>query len=365
MKILITCVVLMILAAAGGVISALVPSMGRSPDTEQRHKFAKSPQYRDGKFHNEALTPMVSGSKGRMAVMWDFLFKKSRLAKPDHALPYVNTDLGSIDTDKDVIVWLGHSSWYLQLDGKRILIDPVLSDHAAPFSFMNKSFIDYYPWQAQRMPKLDYVLISHDHYDHLDYETMQLLQSRIGQIITPLGVGTHLLRWGFVPEQIVEADWNQQVVLDETLTLHVLPARHFSGRGFEGNPTLWASFLLQSSQRRLYYSGDSGYGTHFKKIGDRFGPIDVAILENGQYDSDWQYIHMLPEETVQAALDLNAAAVLPSHAGRFVMAKHSWNEPFIRLALTSRDKPYRLLTPKLGEVVWDDGKTQQFDVWWN
>ena len=194
--------------------------------------------------------------------------------------------------------------------GKRILIDPVFSDYAAPFSFINKAFPGDYPWNAQRMPEIDLLIISHDHYDHLDYATIKALMPKVKRVVTPLGVGSHLRYWGMDAAIIDEVDWNQTIKISDELTVHALPARHFRPWA-ETQPDLWASFLFVTPQEKIYYSGDSGYGPHFKAIGEQFGPIDLAIMENGQYDQDWKYIHMMPEETAQAADDLRARSVLP------------------------------------------------------
>ena len=299
-----------------------------------------------------------------LAAWWEFLVAKRENARPAQPLPLVNTDLASVPRDRDTLIWLGHSSWYLQLAGKRILIDPVFSSYAAPFSFLNKAFAGDYPWTAQNMPEIDLLIISHDHYDHLDYATIKALMPKIKRVITPLGVGSHLRYWGMNGGIIDERDWNQSVRIDDALLIHVLPARHFSGRGLKRNQTLWASFMFETPEQKVYYSGDSGYGPHFKAIGEQFGSVDLAIMENGQYDRDWRYIHMMPEETAQAAQDLRAKAILPGHAGRFVLAKHSWDDPYKRLALASRHKRYRLLTPTLGEPVMLADPTQQFTAWW-
>lgn len=163
---------------------------------------------------------------------------------------------------------------------------------------------------------------------------------------------------------ITEADWQQQVKIDDTLTVHVLPAQHFSGRSLKRNQTLWASFMLVTPTQKIYYSGDSGYGPHFRAIGEQFGAVDIAIMENGQYDPDWHHVHMMPDETARAAADVNAAAVLPGHSGRFVLARHRWNDPYQQLTRASADKAYRLLTPVQGEPVRVADKDQQFRVWW-
>jgi L-ascorbate metabolism protein UlaG (beta-lactamase superfamily) len=229
-------------------------------------------------------------------------------ARPAQPLPLVNTDLASLPLGQDTMVWLGHSSWYLQLAGKRILIDPVFSDYAAPFSFINKAFPGDYPWRAEGMPEIDLLIISHDHYDHLDYATIKALMPKIKRVVTPLGVGSHLRYWGMESAIISEADWNQAVQVSDELTVHVLPARHFSGRGLKRNQTLWASFMFVTPQQKIYYSGDSGYGPHFKAIGEQFGGGSGDHGER-QYDQDWKYIHMMPDETAQAADD-RARAVL-------------------------------------------------------
>ncbi len=357
-------VIVMLLAAAGCVSLGLNAGFGHAPQGERAEQLARSPHYNDGQFHNELPTTMLTGDKGQLALLWEFVAGKRENLRPAGDLPYVTTDLAALETQEDVIVWLGHSSWYMQLAGKRILIDPVFSDYAAPFSFLNKAFGGKYPWRAEDMPEIDYLLISHDHYDHLDYATIQALNPKVGQFLTPLGVGAHLEHWGITPDKVREADWRQSWTLTNTLTVHVLPARHFSGRSLKRNQTLWASFLFETPARKIYYSGDSGYGPHFKAIGDRFGAIDIAIMENGQYDPGWQQIHMMPEETAQATADLNARAVIPSHAGRFVLANHAWDDPYRRLAAASKNYAFSLLTPRLGDVVYPAQKDQTFGAWW-
>lgn len=345
-------VAIMLLAAATTLPFVLNAGFGKAPQGVQLSQVEASPHYRDGQFHNQLPTPGFTGQKNMLAAWWDFLMTKRENARPAQPLPLVKTDLATLPLGQDVMVWLGHSSWYLQLAGKRILIDPVFSDYAAPFSFINKAFPGDYPWRAEGMPEIDLLIISHDHYDHLDYATIRALLPKIKRVITPLGVGSHLRYWGMDGALITEADWQQAVPASDELTVHVLPARHFSGRGLKRNQTLWASFLFVTRQQKIYYSGDSGYGPHFKAIGDEFGPVDLAIMENGQYDQDWKYIHMMPDETAQAADDLRARAVLPGHAGRFVLAKHSWDEPYQRLAAASEGRAWRLLTPVQGEPVW-------------
>lgn len=363
-RLIISVVAIMLIASAASLPFVLNAGFGQAPQGAEKSLIERSPNYRDGEFQNTLPTPGFSSDKNMVVALWEFLTVKRENARPQQPLPLVPTDLASLPLETDTMIWLGHSSWYLQLSGKRILIDPVFSSYAAPFAFLNKAFDGNYPWQAANMPEIDLLIISHDHYDHLDYATIKGLMPKIKRAVVPLGVGSHLRYWGMKDEVVTEADWQQSVAISDALSVHVLPARHFSGRGLKRNQTLWASFMFVTPTQNIYYSGDSGYGPHFKAIGEQFGKVDIAILEDGQYDQDWRYIHMMPEQTAQAAVDLNAQRVLPGHAGRFVLAKHTWDDPYKRLAQASKDKAYRLLTPMQGEPVWPADATQTFRAWW-
>jgi len=207
----------------------------------------------------------------------------------------MKTDFKTLDKGKDVVVWLGHSSYFMQLGGKRILIDPVFSSSAAPVSFANKAFNGTNLYTAEDMPEIDYLLISHDHWDHLDYPTVIALKPKVKNVVCGLGVGSYFEDWGFEPILIHEADWFTVLEFEDGLIIHVLPSRHFSGRLFTRNKTLWTGFALVTPDRRVFYSGDGGYGPHFKQIGEMFNGFDLVIMENGQYDKNWPYIHMMPE----------------------------------------------------------------------
>ncbi len=363
-RLIISVVAIMLIASAASLPFVLNAGFGQAPQGAEKSLIERSPNYRDGEFQNTLPTPGFSSDKNMVVALWEFLTVKRENARPQQPLPLVPTDLASLPLETDTMIWLGHSSWYLQLSGKRILIDPVFSSYAAPFAFLNKAFDGNYPWQAANMPEIDLLIISHDHYDHLDYATIKGLMPKIKRAVVPLGVGSHLRYWGMKDEVVTEADWQQSVAISDALSVHVLPARHFSGRGLKRNQTLWASFMFVTPTQKIYYSGDSGYGPHFKAIGEQFGKVDIAILEDGQYDQDWRYIHIMPEQTAQAAVDLNAQRVLPGHAGRFVLAKHTWDDPYKRLAQASKDKAYRLLTPMQGEPVWPADATQTFRAWW-
>lgn len=340
------------------------PKFGSLPEGSRLETIKNSPNYGDKQFQNLVSTPQFAEEKSSVSVMWKFLFVKKERLIPADSIPTAKTDLTALDKDKDVVIWLGHSSYFIQLGGKRILVDPVFSSYASPVSFINKAFAGTNIYSAEDMPEIDYLLISHDHWDHLDYPTVIALKAKVKNVICGLGVGSYFEDWGFETKRIHEADWFTALNFEDDFTIHVLPARHFSGRLFSRNKTLWAGFALVTPQRRVFYSGDGGYGPHFKKIGEMLNGFDLAIMENGQYDKNWPYIHMMPEEVVKAAEDLKAQAVLPGHSGKFAIANHPWDEPLERITQASQNKTYRLLTPMLGESVELNNQQQIFARWW-
>lgn len=342
--------------------TSLISRVHAVPSAERLARIQQSPNYRDGAFKYPVPTDVLIGS--HLDYLKQTFFGEAKKRAPDAPLPVVWTDIAQLDVHRDAVVWLGHSSIYLQLNGKRILIDPIFSSYASPVSFIGKAFKGTYPFSAERMPEIDYLLISHDHWDHLDYPTLTALRPKVKAVVTPLGVGVYLERWGYAPDLIHEGDWYDTVALEPDVAIHFLPSRHFSGRMFRRNQTLWAGFLIQTSQRKVFYSGDGGYGPHFADIAKRFGPVDLALVENGQYDSHWAHIHLMPEETVQAAIDLQAKTLIPMHAGRFALAHHAWDDPYERAEAASRKQNVPLATPQIGEVVYLDGSRQTFSAWW-
>jgi L-ascorbate metabolism protein UlaG (beta-lactamase superfamily) len=198
----------------------------------------------------------------------------------------------------------------------------------------------------------------------LDYETVTQLNSKVKRVITSLGVGSHLRHWGFKPEIISETDWHSSTDLGSGFIVHTKPARHFSGRGFTRNQSLWSSFVLITPTMKIYLGGDSGYDSHFKSIGEEHGPFDLALLECGQYNSYWKHIHMMPEETVQASIDLKAKRLMPVHWAKFSLAMHDWDEPIRRATAEASRLNQALATPKIGEPVWLKKSDQSFSNWW-
>jgi len=339
------------------------PPFGTAPDAGSLEKIRRSAHFPKGSFQNREPTPALTEGAGFFKVMGDFFFRGSRHKRPSAPLPSMKTDLISLDPRENILVWYGHSSYFFQTEGRKFLVDPVFSRNASPLSFTTKSFTGTDIAHPENFPFLDFLFLTHDHWDHLDYQTLLALKPKIGKIFTGLGTGAHLRSWGFENDRIHEMDWDETMVTDDGFQITAVTARHFSGRGLKRNGTLWVSFVLETPARKIFIGGDSGYGTHFAAIGRRFGPFDLAVLEDGQYDPNWKYIHMSPEETIQAAIDLQAKKMLPVHWARFSLSAHAWNEPILRLLKEAGLKNVKVLHPQIGEKVNLDAD-QAFSSWW-
>lgn len=337
---------------------------GQTPREARLERMKKSPHFKDGKFHNIHHTPELTEGNTMLGVTMEFLFNKAPRRRPIDVIPSIKTDIKNISEHQDVLIWFGHSSYYMQLDGKRFLVDPVFSGNASPIPGTNTSFQGTDNYTVDDLPNIDYLIISHDHYDHVDYETLGKLKEKTSQVICGLGVGSHFEYWGYPQETIHEKDWNETVALDSGFTIHTATARHFSGRGFSRNNTLWMSYVLETPSMKIYIGGDSGYDTHYAEIGKKHGPIDIAVVENGQYDLKWKYIHNMPEEVLQAAVDLKARRLFPVHSSKFVMANHPWDEPLSRVTELNSRHNIPLITPIIGEIVHLKDSAQQFSRWW-
>ena len=339
------------------------PQFGKMPEGERKIKISRSPNFKDGQFQNLNVTPALTEGASYFGVMKKFFLTRNKKGIPPAALPSVKTDLKQLDSGKQVLVWFGHSSYFMQLHGKTVLVDPVFSGNASPSKFTTASFSGSDIYTADDLPEIDYLLLTHDHYDHLDYHTIRKIKPRVKQVITGLGVGAHLEHWGYDAQTIEEKDWNETLAFNDGFTLHTAPARHFSGRGFKRNGSLWLSFILSTPGLKIFIGGDSGYDEHFKLIGNDHGPFDLAILENGQYNEDWKYIHMMPEEVVQAAIDLRAKWLFPVHWSKFRLALHDWDEPMIRVYNEAGRKNQPVLTPMIGDAI-DLDNLKRSEQWW-
>ena len=337
---------------------------GKNPTGERLERIKKSPNYRNGEFQNLTNTPQLAEGKTIPGIIYDKLFKKFPSLKPLDQIPSIKTDIHHLDSKIDALIWFGHSSYYLQIDGIRILVDPVFSGNASPIANSIKSFEGSNNYSVSDFPDLDYLFISHDHYDHLDYKTIIQLKNKVETVICGLGVGSHLEYWGYDSSKIIEKDWYESLELKNDLKLFIEPARHFSGRTLARNKTLWVSFVLKTPTLNLFLGGDSGYESHYKDIGEKHGPFDLAILENGQYNESWPFIHHTPEQVLKAAKDLNAKRVLPVHSGKFNLSSHPWDEPLRRLSELNVDGGVSLVTPMIGEILKLGDLDKDFQKWW-
>ena len=349
------------------LFNAYYPSFGGDVSNERQTQYASSTQFEDGKFVNINRVNMDMGFTQTMSMLKKFFFEKVENGRPKNDITVQKIDSSNIAdyASPTRFVWFGHSSFLIQMNHKNILLDPMFGDVPAPHPLLGgKRFSSELPIEIQKLPKIDAVLISHDHYDHLDYESISLLKNKVGTFYTPLGVGVHLEAWGVPKEHIVELDWWQETTFDD-LQFVCTPARHFSGRKLSNRQsTLWSSWVISSQTENIFFSGDSGYDDHFKEIGKKYGPFDFAMMECGQYNKMWSDIHMFPEETAQAGLDLKASKIMPIHWGAFKLALHSWTDPVERVTKRATELNLPIITPKIGEAFLLKQEKIENQDWW-
>jgi L-ascorbate metabolism protein UlaG (beta-lactamase superfamily) len=342
----ITVLILFILFVFGSWVLDL-PVFGKPSKNDRLLRIKSLPNYADGEIKNSSHTP----TKPDDVSYWQMIVKLiegNKNGSPNKSLPHVRPDLSTSNELK--VTWFGHSSYLIQVEEKNILVDPVFSERTSPFQFLGTKRFDGTNFiQPEDFPALDLIIITHDHYDHLDYSSILKLKSKTAHFLTSLGVGAHLEEWGIATNKITELAWGEHVSPMLNFSFTATPARHFSGRGLKRNQTLWSSFVMQTTNNSVFIGGDSGYDTHFKEIGEKYGPFDLAILECGQYNTMWPFIHMLPEEIPQAAIDLKSSILLPVHWGKFRLALHDWDEPIKRLVAKSGEVGVNIATPMLGE----------------
>ena len=326
-------------------------------------KINKSENYEEGEFLNSEVNPDMNFIKF-IPMMWDFLFLDND-RKPDVELPTQLIDFSQIVNTKPnelKVTWVGHSSQIINIDGKVILTDPVYDNQTA---FMGPSrYNGDAPLKLEELPEIDLVLISHNHYDHFNSTTIEHINPKVKHFVVPLMVGAQLEKLGVPREKITELDWWDEITLFNDFQIVFTPTQHFSGRGlFDRNKTLWGSFVITGPYHNIYFSGDSGYFKGFKQIGDKYGPFDYTFLECGAYNKKWPSLHMFPEETVQAHIDLKGKILQPIHWGTFDLALHSWYEPMVRVAKAADSLGIQLSTPIVGETITID-ENLITERWW-
>lgn len=314
---------------------------------------SRSRNYRDGIFHNIERAAMVNMDREQQRLMVRELFADRVGRRPSAPIPLEVPDF-SANTEPLAITWLGHATALVEIDGYLVLTDPVWSDRCSPSDSVGPRRLHPPPMKLGALPAVDAIVVSHDHYDHLDIDTVTALaRSQRAPFVVPLGVGAHLRAWGVPAERVVELDWDEHATLGD-LTVTCTPARHFSGRFLARNQTLWASWVIAGPDHRIYFGGDSGYTGSFAAIGADHGPFDVTLLPIGAYNTAWPDVHMNPEEAVRAHLDLNASPsglLVPIHWGTFRLAPHRWDEPVERLLAAADAAGISVAVPKPGGRV--------------
>ncbi|VUD62758.1 hypothetical protein TDB9533_03105 [Thalassocella blandensis] len=325
--------------------------------------YADSPQFSDETFNNAKARPRTGFGK-TVAIFWDFMFNKPKGTVPKDQVPVLSlTRQQLLDAPNRSLFRLGHSTILLKLQGQFYITDPVFAERASPFSWFGPKRFHAPPIALEDLPEINAVILSHNHYDHLDYASVRALAPKVKHFFTPLGVGDTLIEWGIDPKKVQQFDWWQGTSVDGIEFIST-PAQHFSGRGlFDSNKTLWSSWVIIDGDKRLFFSGDTGYFDGFKEIGQRFGPFDLTLMETGAYNEAWPYVHMLPEQSLQAHKDLQGKWLLPIHNGTFDLSMHSWHDPFDQILRLANDDNIDLSTPQMGERL-NLESPHKGDRWW-
>jgi L-ascorbate metabolism protein UlaG (beta-lactamase superfamily) len=340
-------------------------ALGARAVGERLERMRRSPRYRDGMFHNEVEAKIAPPAE-TPNILREIVFGKER-RRPRSPVPLITpsaTDLAAPPADGLRLTWLGHATALVEVEGKRVLFDPVWSERVSPSQAIGPRRMHPVPLAIEALPQLDAVVISHDHYDHLDMRTIRRLASvRRMPFLVPLGVGAHLERWGIPTDRIIELDWEENATV-AGLTFTATASRHFSGRRRPGeNTTLWASWVVAGPNRRVFYTGDSGYFDDYAKIGAAHGPFDATLIQIGAYSPYWPDIHMTPEEGVATHLAVRGGLLVPVHWGTFNLALHSWSEPVERVLKDAKDNDVRVAVPIPGQILDVDALPKP-DPWW-
>ncbi|WP_319507055.1 MBL fold metallo-hydrolase [uncultured Methanolobus sp.] len=369
-KIVLHSFLFLLLLCAGLVLFMNIdPAFGGDPTTEQKEAYQQLSNYVDGHFVNE-LPASVFGDPSDTPPANDSSVSELVDRDPASPIPVSTINWNQVNSKNDSLTWLGHSAYLFSIDNKKLLLDPMLSPVASPFSFVG---INRYEYSEDimlniidEMPPIDAVFISHDHYDHLDYQSIVKLNIKVSHFFVPLGCSAHLIRWGIPEEKITELNWWEETEY-QGLTVALTHSRHGSGRDpFNIDTTLWGGWVILGSKTRIYTSGDGGYGPHFKEIGNQYGPFDITLIEGAQYDQRWAEIHMVPEQAVQANLDVNGETMMLMHWGAFTLANHAWDEPIERALEEANEREVNIIAPMIGETVMLDSELQKSPTsWWD
>lgn len=359
-KVMITLLaVFVVVLLAGGSFLLFWPSLGKSPSKQQKEAYAqRTDAFYDGVFHTPEYFQLIVDTE-------DPTGDAPVALEPEGEIP-VNkiTKLQKADVDALTFTWFGHSTSLLQIHGMTVFIDPVLSEFASPVAGIGSKRMAEVPMTAENLPEIDVLLISHDHYDHLDYKTIKDIDPKVKNYCVPIGVENHLERWGVDPEKIHTMAWWEEIYIDG-LTIASTPGQHYSGRlPWGSNQTLWCGYYLQDEYHKVYYTGDTGYGQFFKQIREQYGAPELVLSEDGQYDPEWPYCHMSPQEVLKAAQDLGTEWLLPVHWAGFVLSRHAWDDPVEQLTALAEGSQVLVTTPRIGETVDFSNVDAYQEKWW-
>ncbi|MDO4505490.1 MAG: MBL fold metallo-hydrolase [Spirochaetales bacterium] len=340
-----------------------LPGVGGKPSKADRKDYLQRAENFDGKqFHNEKETILMNKAQDD-----DPLRMSTKPVRPEgssHLPVRIPNFISSPSPEDFSFTWFGHSSFLIQMHGKNILIDPVFTERISPVSWAGPKKFTEPSIGIDDLPEIDILILSHDHYDHLDYKVIKKIDCKVKKYIVPLGVETHLKKWKVKNEKITNLAWWEEVN-EDGLKITAAPAQHFSGRWITGrNQTLWCGYVFKDDHHQIFYSGDSGYGEHFKKLHEKFGDFDLAIMECGQYNKRWPMIHSFPEETVQEAMELGAKTTVPVHWGAIVLSSNGWDDSVLRFTKTADEKGLNYMTPYLCETVRLPSAEKHRDRWY-
>lgn len=351
-------IILVILIFVIGLFLLFWPSLGGKPSSEEQAEYEKrTDAFYEGIFHAPKDFQLIVDSEESGA--------KKEERTPKGYIPVKKiTTLPEADISDLTVTWFGHSTSLLQMHGMTVFIDPVLGKYASPVSFTGAKRIAEVPMTAENLPEIDILLISHDHYDHLDYQTIRDIDEKVKNYCVPLGVEKHLERWGVDPGKIRTMAWWEDTEIDG-LTISSTPGQHYSGRlPWRNNKTLWCGYFLQDEYHKVYYTGDTGYGDFFENIREQYGQPDLVLSEDGQYDPRWPSIHMNPPEVLKAAEDMGTKWVIPLHWAGFVLSRHAWDDPAEQLTALAEDSEVSIATPQIGETVSFSDISSYQEKWW-
>jgi L-ascorbate metabolism protein UlaG (beta-lactamase superfamily) len=349
-----------------GIILVYCPSYGKDPSLTPQERMENSPQYQNGKFHN-AIKDLYDVGAAWRAVFVDILLSKRLDPVPQQPPPIrrlTGTDFYIQEDQALRFVRIGHSTIMLQIGEKVWLLDPVFSERVSLFQWVGPKRFHPVPIKMEDLPPIEGVLISHNHFDHLDHDTILQLKDRVKHFFVPLGLGETLVSWGVLLEKITELDWWEKTQIGN-VELISTPAQHFSGRGlFASDKTLWTSWVIRTPQHSVFFSGDSGYFEGFKEIGEKYGPFDLTFLECGAYHKSWRTMHMMPEDNLEAIKDLKGKVLVPIHNGTFDLASHSWYDPMEQIMTLALKAQIQFVIPLMGQIV-DENNIPETVAWWN